>query len=121
MLGGLDALHTRDITASRNFLDALVRRHSLVSGASARCLDVGAGIGRVTKGLLLPAFGTVDMLEQNAAYLEESKAFVGTATAAGIVGERIACGMQDFDRAGCSGRWELVWIQVCFALLPRAW
>lgn len=125
MLGGLDALHARDISASRNFLDALIRRHGLVAGATARCVDVGAGIGRVTKGLLLPAFGTVDMLEQNVAYLEESKAFVGVAAAAagdggGTVGERIACGMQDFDGAGRSGRWELVWIQVClFVLLPR--
>ena len=40
------------------------------------CLDCGAGIGRVTKNLLLPLFNTVDMVEQNADFLEEAKNYL---------------------------------------------
>ena len=41
-----------------------------------RCLDCGAGIGRVTKNLLLPLFDIVDMVEQNADFLERAKDYL---------------------------------------------
>ena len=40
------------------------------------CLDCGAGIGRVTKNLLLPLFDTVDMVEQNPDFLEKAKDYL---------------------------------------------
>lgn len=45
--------------------------------------DCGAGIGRVTKRLLLPLFASVDMVEPNEAFLEKSKAYLG------IAGQRV--------------------------------
>ena len=39
-------------------------------------LDCGAGIGRVTKNLLLPLFDTVDMVEQNPDFLEKAKVYL---------------------------------------------
>ena len=39
-------------------------------------LDCGAGIGRVTKNLLLPLFDTVDMVEQNPEFLEKAKDYL---------------------------------------------
>ena len=45
--------------------------------------DCGAGIGRVTKRLLLPLFASVDMVEQNGDFLEKSEAYLG------IAGERV--------------------------------
>jgi protein N-terminal methyltransferase len=124
MLGGLDQLHDRDIRASRTFLDALERRHGLQTGAGCRCVDVGAGIGRITKALLLPLFPCVDMLEQNAEYLRESVKYIGpSAPNIGAVGKRFACGMQEFnvvDAAtgeSCQGRWNLVYIQWCIIFL----
>ena len=39
-------------------------------------LDCGAGIGRVTKNLLLPLFDTVDMVEQNPDFLEKAKDYL---------------------------------------------
>ena len=38
--------------------------------------DCGAGIGRVTKNLLLPLFDTVDMVEQNPDFLEKAKVYL---------------------------------------------
>ena len=39
-------------------------------------LDCGAGIGRVTKNLLLPLFETVDIVEQNPDFVEKAKDFL---------------------------------------------
>ena len=38
--------------------------------------DGGAGIGRVTKKLLLPLFDTVDLVEQNSGFLVKSHEFL---------------------------------------------
>ena len=54
--------------------------------------DCGSGIGRVTKRLLLPLFSTVDMVEQNASFLEKSKVYLGPA--GDRVEQRIAKGLQ---------------------------
>lgn len=43
---------------------------------SGRALDCGAGIGRVSKRLLLPLFSEVDLVEQNPAFLEKAKTFL---------------------------------------------
>ena len=53
----------------------------MVQGPSAivhagRALDCGAGIGRVSKKLLLPLFSEVDLLEQNPAFLERAKTYL---------------------------------------------
>jgi protein N-terminal methyltransferase len=42
-----------------------------------RALDCGAGIGRITKYLLLRFFDKVDLVEQNASFLDEAKNFIG--------------------------------------------
>lgn len=126
MLGGLGKLDARDVAASRKFLEGLWRRVQ-PSGKSV-ALDVGAGIGRVTKHLLLPIFETVDMLDQNPIYLRKSVAFIGEDSKRGVVGKRIACGMQAFNANGLIGadgvhsgvllaRYDLVWIQWCINYL----
>lgn len=129
MLGGLGVLDQRDVAASQKFLTQLFAKNPLPSNPVA--LDVGAGIGRVTKHLLLPRFHTVDMLEQNLDYLQHSRVFVPTndsVAATGTVDKRIACGMQDFDARGVvgadqvptgslQGRYNLVWIQWCIIYL----
>lgn len=126
MLGGLGKLDARDVAASRKFLEGLWRRVQ-PSGKSV-ALDVGAGIGRVTKHLLLPIFETVDMLDQNPDYLRKSVAFIGEDSKGGQVGKRIACGMQEFNAHGLVGadgvhsgslvaRYDLIWIQWCINYL----
>ena len=40
------------------------------------CVDCGAGIGRVSKRLLLPLFDSVDMEEQNPAFLKKAEEYL---------------------------------------------
>jgi protein N-terminal methyltransferase len=126
MLGGMDNLHDPDIRGSRAFLNKLVLRHGLRTGVSAVAIDVGAGIGRITNALLLPMFGTVDMLEQNEEYLVESKQHLKPSPEhphLGVVQYRIARGMQEFtsedSATGTSyrDRYDLIWIQWCIIYL----
>lgn len=121
MLGGLESLHDRDINASVKFINRLpINSKSCV-------LDVGAGIGRVSKGLLLPLFDVVDMLEQNEAYIRESQRYLQDA-GGGRIERRLVCGMQDFRAKGFTardglkwaemeGRYDVVWIQWCIIYL----
>ena len=69
----------------------------LVHGTTSTILllpptDCGSGIGRVTKRLLLPLFTAVDMVEQNEAFLEKSKLYLGEA--GNRVERKIAKGLQ---------------------------
>lgn len=42
-------------------------------------LDVGAGIGRVTKNVLIPAgYGAVDLLDSSQRFLDAAVGFVGS-------------------------------------------
>ena len=46
---------------------------------SAKVLDVGAGIGRVTKNVLIPAgYGAVDLLDSSQRFLDTAVAFVSS-------------------------------------------
>jgi protein N-terminal methyltransferase len=103
MLGGFEVVSPADAVGSQAFLDHLVPR---ASRAERRVLDVGAGIGRVTKFTLLPAgFGRVDLLEANARFLAEAVAYVDHPG----LGDRHCATMTGFDFAQRS--WHLVWIQ----------
>ena len=93
MLGGFGNLSATDIASSAKFISTLTSVSSL-SGPSlvktlccheqgpkalirgGRALDCGAGIGRVSKKLLLPLFSEVDLLEQNPAFLEKAKTYL---------------------------------------------
>ena len=57
----------RDVDDVRAFLDALAQ--NFPSMRFERAADVGAGIGRVAKGVLLPRYERVDLLEQSARLL----------------------------------------------------
>lgn len=112
MLGGLSDLDGKDVAASRGFLQALLPE-GVTDGVA---LDCGAGIGRVTKHLLLPMFRYVDMLEQNEAYLEESVEFMKGSDSKNEVKLRIPVGMQNFSAGSVpgtnlQGRYSLIWIQ----------
>lgn len=133
MLGGLDVLHSRDVSASSKFLSSIPNLSN-----RQRALDVGAGIGRVSKHLLLPNFDVVDMLEQSTLYVKESFSFLEDAKMdpdspreLGKIGRRIVCGMQEFNSAGITGRdgvftgaledeYDIIWIQWCVIYLTDA-
>jgi protein N-terminal methyltransferase len=66
-LGGFGYVSSTDLNGSSAFLQSL---RDLSYG---RVLDCGAGIGRISKGLLCPLFQSVDLVEQCAPYVEEAK------------------------------------------------
>lgn len=80
-------------------------------------LDVGAGIGRLTKYLLSRVCDHVDMLEQNSKFLTESKTYLKGAHARPLcplisdipeVGDRFCSSLQDFE---FTKKYDLIWIQ----------
>ena len=70
-------------------------------------LDCGAGIGRITKRLLLPLFGAVDMVDVTEDFLLKAKSYLGEE------GKRVrnffCCGLQDFSPEPHS--YDVIWIQ----------
>lgn len=102
MLGGLSRVHRPDITGSKSILARF--------GPTLRecALDCGAGIGRITKHLLLPHFTTVDMVEMTEKFLDASAAYIGQPDA-GRVGNRFCCALQDFTPS--PGRYDIIWVQ----------
>ncbi|XP_062938276.1 N-terminal Xaa-Pro-Lys N-methyltransferase 1 isoform X3 [Cynocephalus volans] len=70
-------------------------------------LDCGAGIGRITKRLLLPLFRVVDMVDMTEDFLVKAKTYLGEE------GKRVrnyyCCGLQDFSPEPDS--YDVIWIQ----------
>lgn len=70
-------------------------------------LDCGAGIGRISKRLLLPLFTTVDLVDVTQEFLDQAKVYLGEEGRK--VGNYICKGLQDFVPE--SGRYDVIWIQ----------
>ena len=71
MLGGYGKVHYTDIDTSAAFLDEYKDKI-----AHGRVLDCGAGMGRVTKHLLLPRFSKVDMIEPSKVQIDKAREYV---------------------------------------------
>ena len=70
MLGRLAYVHQEDVRWSKEFITQLQKKKIF---RSKTALDVGGGIGRVASHVLKICFDNVDMLEQNARFVEASK------------------------------------------------
>ncbi|XP_054853708.1 N-terminal Xaa-Pro-Lys N-methyltransferase 1 [Eublepharis macularius] len=106
MLGGYGHISNIDINSSRKFLLRFIRDGSNKTG-TARALDCGAGIGRITKRLLLPLFKAVDMVDVTEDFLNKARSYLGEE------GRRVrnyfCCGLQDFSPE--PGAYDVIWIQ----------
>lgn len=87
MLSGYTSLNVPDIADSEIFLD------EFGPSTTAYALDCGAGIGRVTKQLLLPRFSIVDMVELTQSFLNQAEEYIGPEDFP-RVGERFCIGLQ---------------------------
>ena len=72
-----------------------------------RALDCGAGIGRITKRLLLPIFKEVDMVELNQKFLDQAPGFIGEESSR--VKSRFCSGLQDFTPK--ERHYDVIWCQ----------
>lgn len=106
MLGGYGHISAIDISSSRKFLQRFLREGPDRTGTSC-ALDCGAGIGRITKRLLLPLFAEVDMVDVTEDFLVKAKTYLGEE------GKRVrnyfCCGLQDFSPEPNS--YDVIWIQ----------
>ncbi|XP_056147001.1 N-terminal Xaa-Pro-Lys N-methyltransferase 1 [Lampris incognitus] len=106
MLGGYGSISNIDLNGSKAFLQKFIGEGEGKAGSSC-ALDCGAGIGRITKRLLLPLFRTVDLVDVTQEFLDKAKTFLAED------GKRVAkyfcCGLQDFVPE--EGRYDVIWIQ----------
>ncbi|KAF6126134.1 N-terminal Xaa-Pro-Lys N-methyltransferase 1 [Phyllostomus discolor] len=106
MLGGYGHISSIDLGSSRKFLQRFLREGPNKTGTSC-ALDCGAGIGRITKRLLLPLFRVVDMVDVTEDFLVKAKTYLGEE------GKRVrnyfCCGLQDFSPEPES--YDVIWIQ----------
>jgi len=106
MLGGLSQISSTDIGGSRKFLSQFIKGPKAKTGTH-RALDCGAGIGRITKRLLLPLFETVDMVELTQSFLDEARKYVGED--AKRIDRMICSGLQQFTPE--PGYYDVIWCQ----------
>ena len=127
VLGGhADAVAGADVAQSEAFLLKVVGPARLEAAAAGKlalaAADCGAGVGRVSKDLLLRFFAHVDLVEPSAHLLASARARLGEAVAAGgagggragarLVGQPRAflqCGLQAWNPAPAT--YDVVWVQ----------
>lgn len=104
MLGGFSQISAKELQSSKQFLDEIYRTKPCPERKTA--LDCGAGIGRVTKGLLIPYFESVDMVEQDEHFCTSAPAYIGDTDRLGTVHNS---GLQDFVFE--AQKFDVIWIQ----------
>lgn len=87
-----------------NFLKLLFKYKP--SPGKARALDCGAGIGRVSKNLLMNEFAKVDLVEQDENFCKKAHESLESS---GHLGEIYNVGLQDFQDNGT--KYDVVWSQ----------
>ncbi|XP_076666559.1 N-terminal methyltransferase [Andrena cerasifolii] len=105
MLGGFGFISQTDVKGSTIFLKALFESNNPPSRTFA--LDCGAGIGRITKNLLLNHFKHVDLVEQNTRFLEVAKTCLRNYSTR--IGAYYSIGLQNF--CFTTKKYDVVWCQ----------
>ena len=131
MLGGFPQTSRIDLQGSSNFLTKLRRGKAQTTRESLppleRVADCGAGIGRITKGLLLGVANKVDVVEPVKKFTDELVQSLGNGEYAGDgegnrgkgqVGNVINLGLQDWIPE--AGAYDIIWNQWCVGHLTDA-
>lgn len=104
MLGGLTMIDSTDVKGSLKFLNDLFKMKP--SPQSQRALDCGAGIGRITKNVLVNYFNSVDLVEQDGNFVRKANEYLGTSERIGTI---FNMGLQDFTPA--ENTYDVIWCQ----------
>ncbi|KAF9927075.1 hypothetical protein FBU30_003499, partial [Linnemannia zychae] len=86
----------------------------LEGSGPSRVLDCGAGIGRVTKQVLMKAFDHVDLVENSAIFVKQAREeYLKAELESGKVCEVRCSGLQNLEFEGTSweGRFDVIWCQ----------
>lgn len=115
MLGGFEEITVADCNESLCLLDELHATNGLSYDGAV--LDVGAGIGRVSKGVLSQRFSTVDLLEPVAPFLQQVQfpamryKINGSYQTFDFRYKTAQCEGPACDEGALMGPYECVWIQ----------
>jgi protein N-terminal methyltransferase len=78
VLGGFGSISNLDLKGSKRFLEAVQKERPALDWSAGAGCECGAGIGRVTKGLLLPlGVQRCDLVESSARLLSEAPKHIG--------------------------------------------
>lgn len=111
VLGGYGRVSSADVRESKLLLKSVLNLSDMAAHGVA--LDCGAGIGRVSKNLLLPLFRTVDLVEVSPVQLEAARKELSKHKHAGkFINEPL----QSFTPE--TGRYDCIWIQWVVGYLP---
>lgn len=102
VLGGFGHISECDIKGSENFLEKLFQLKK--PPGNTRALDCGAGIGRITKHLLIKHFQVVDLIDQNPDFVEKAKEYVSS----DHLGKLYCDGLQCFKP---EEKYDVIWCQ----------
>lgn len=106
VLGGFGHISDIDINGSKAFLEKVFALET--PPGTELALDCGAGIGRVTKHLLMPRFDKVDLLEQEPKFINAAKQSIGENNAK--LGSIYHDGIQRF-KFDKSKKYDIIWCQ----------
>lgn len=132
MLGGYTNVNAGDADESRRLLKKLLKQNRPTADRPLRALDCGAGwfspvfatdtnwsllqpgIGRVTKYVLSRFFEEIDLLEQNAQFVESAKTYLGDKYSQ--VKHTYIQGIQEFDPLP-DVKYDCIWGQWVFGYI----
>lgn len=104
VLGGFGYISEIDIAGSRSFLKKI---YSMENPPGTKlALDCGAGIGRISKDLLMDIFEKVDMVEQDQKFICAAKHAIGESNAK--LGSLYNTGLQNFKPFK---KYDVIWCQ----------
>ncbi|ETS73123.1 hypothetical protein PFICI_15068 [Pestalotiopsis fici W106-1] len=112
MLGGFSVVSRIDLQSSRNFLAKLGIGAKPGLRVVDRALEGGAGIGRVTEGLLLKVAKTVDIIEPVIKFTDTIKGKDGVCKIHNV-------GLEEW-RPTQDDQYDLIWTQWCVGHLSDA-
>ncbi|KAK6460621.1 alpha-N-methyltransferase NTM1 [Scheffersomyces coipomensis] len=106
-----------DIVGSTSFLRKLQTRMSCPEGTEKLTIDMGAGIGRITRDLLWKVSDKVDLLEPVKPFVQQMHQELIQVSKRGKLGDIYDIGMQEWYPPADKKYW-LVWCQWCVGQLP---
>ncbi|XP_063529208.1 alpha N-terminal protein methyltransferase 1-like [Cydia strobilella] len=104
VLGGFGFISDVDIQGSRMFLQSILSSENPPSTNLA--LDCGAGIGRISKYLLIPHFSLVDVIEPDEKFINTIREYVGSN--ADKLGNLYKVSLQEFRP---EKKYDVIWNQ----------
>lgn len=118
VLGGFGeqtAVPKADIVGSSTFLRKLATRMACPDNQTKYTIDMGAGIGRITRDLLWKISDKVDLLEPVKPFVAQMDRELADVAKRGKLGQIYPIGMQDWQP---DKQYWLVWCQWCVGQLP---